>query len=135
MTKSTFCFDIEALIVPPSKLIFLDMSFVVLRPVITASEFSLIFKVDLSSMKIIATNPEFPVLILSPSSKIEPVFKEENSFLPTFINSTRPFTFVATAILFADRVEIRKNKVKKLYLLIFNIFIQRPRTESYILDY
>ena len=40
-----------------------------------------------------------------------------------------------------ERGEVRKrwckkrNKVKKLYLLIFNIFIQRPRTESYILGY
>ena len=69
----------------------------------TASESPLSFNVDLSSINIIAANPDLPVLILSPSERIVPAYKMENSSVPTAIISTRPFTFVATAILSAKR--------------------------------
>ena len=65
----------------------------------TASESPLSFNVDLSSINIIAANPDHPVLILSPSERIVPAFKLENSSVPTAIISTRPFTFVATGMI------------------------------------
>ena len=92
---------------------FFDISFAALLPVITASEFSFIFNVDLSSINIMATNPDFPVRILSPSSRILPALRLLNSFFPTFIISVMPFTFVATAILSAKFTPLIRNKRDK----------------------
>ena len=47
----------------------------------------------------IAAKPELPVLILSPSDKTLPGFNFKKSLSPVGIISTKPVTFVATAIL------------------------------------
>ena len=88
---------------------------------IVASELPLSFKIDLSSIKIIAVKPEFPVRILSPSERTVPGFNLEKSFVSTGIISTSPFTLVATAILvaikFEDNNKIDINRSLNIFIL------------------
>jgi hypothetical protein len=106
-----FCGDILAAIFP--YLISNDLLIWVpdLFPDTVKSELPSIFTTDLSSRYMIATNPFFPVNILSLSLSGVPGFKGCLTELASSITETFPFTLIARAIL--DEAEEIEHKDKQ----------------------